>query len=141
MTQMDPETSKNQIGMLKTFQIIDSKPNWEKKIFPYQKCIIHLCRSFLNIKKGKKLYFNLYIQEKSFLGWSTECLKAHSSKMAPNMYGYFFLFEESGTRKRWLSFVILVILVNLEILDALSWSSFFYAFTQQPPSDLSRRLL
>ena len=37
MTQMDPETSKNQIGMLKTFQIIDSKPNWEKKKFPIPK--------------------------------------------------------------------------------------------------------
>ena len=49
MTQMDPETSKNQIGMLKTFEINDSKPNWQKKIFPYQKCIIHLCQSFLNI--------------------------------------------------------------------------------------------
>ena len=47
MTQMDPETSKNQIGMLKTFEINDSKPNWQKKNFPYQKCIIHLCRSFL----------------------------------------------------------------------------------------------
>ena len=32
MTQMDPETSKNQIGMLKTFEINDSKPNWQKKI-------------------------------------------------------------------------------------------------------------
>ena len=50
MTQMDPETSKNQIGMLKTFEINDSKPNWQKKIFPYQKCIIHLCRLFLRKK-------------------------------------------------------------------------------------------
>ena len=31
MTQMDPETSKNQIGMLKTFEIDDFKPNWQKK--------------------------------------------------------------------------------------------------------------
>ena len=54
MTQMDPETSKNQIGMLKTFQIIDSKPNWKKKIFPYQKCIIHLCRSFLKVSSYAK---------------------------------------------------------------------------------------
>ena len=33
MSQMDPETSKNQTGMLKTFEINDSKPNWQKKIF------------------------------------------------------------------------------------------------------------
>ena len=49
MTQMDPETSKNQIGMLKTFEINDSKPNWQDKSFQYQNCIIHLCKEVLKI--------------------------------------------------------------------------------------------
>ena len=62
MTQMDPETSKNQLGMLKTFEINDSKPNWQKKIFPYQKCTIHLCRSFLSWSQEKDalcLFFDI----------------------------------------------------------------------------------